>query len=283
MTNIRMALTEAMQHLKVESPEPRLDAEILLMHSLSKNRAYLYAHPDQILSDDQLKEYLHLIYQRARGIPIAYITGHREFWSLCLKVNPHTLIPRHETERLVELVIELLPDTSETHILDLGTGSGAVALAVATERPQWQITACDISIEALKIARENATNLGITNIQFFHSDWFKSLPPQSYHAILSNPPYIAQDDPHLAQGDIRFEPLSALASGQDGLADLQYIIRNSYNYLLPGGMLLMEHGFDQKIPINTIMKQIGYNNVHCWQDLNGVDRVSGGWRDNVAT
>ncbi|CEG57717.1 peptide chain release factor N(5)-glutamine methyltransferase [Legionella fallonii] len=282
MISIGKALEHASQKLNPLYSDARFEAELLLCHLLHKNRAYLFAHSDELLDQTQLDLYQQFIAQRARGTPIAYLTGTREFWSLTLKVNQHTLIPRHETERLVELALELIPDAPQTHVLDLGTGSGAIALALAKERPQWNITASDSSLEALQVAKENAQTLGITNVAFHHSDWFKNLPSTRYHAIVSNPPYIAEQDPHLKKGDLRFEPLSALASGQDGLSDLQYIIEHSYNHLLPNGLLLLEHGYDQKMSVRAILNKIGYNKVHCWKDLQGHDRVSGGWYpDNI--
>ena len=277
MIDIRTALERAMHLLDKPHAESRLEAELLLSHVLKKNRAYIFAHPEALLHPNQLEAYQQLIAQRAEGTPIAYLTGQREFWSLNLKVSKDTLIPRHETELLVELALDLIPDTPETCILDLGTGSGAIALAIASERPTWKIIASDFSKAALKVAQYNAVNLGITNVHFYHSSWFSTLPKHHYHAIISNPPYIAEQDPHLKQGDIRFEPLSALASGQDGLADLQYIIQHSYECLLPGGLLLLEHGYDQKNHLNAILNKLGYTNVRSWQDIQGHDRVSGGW------
>lgn len=278
MIDIRSALTQALQQLDKLNPDSRLEAELLLAHVLQKNRSYLFAHDDEKINDIHYASYLQLITQRSQGVPIAYLTGTRDFWSLTLKVNAHTLIPRHETERLVELALELVPDQQDTQILDLGTGSGAIALALAKERPHWKITACDYSEKALEIAKENAHNLGITNVSFYHSNWFEALPKIQYQAIVSNPPYIAENDLHLTQGDLRFEPLNALASSQEGLADLQYIINHSYNYLLPNGLLLLEHGYDQKTQVRAILNKIGYRSIHCWQDILGHDRVSGGWR-----
>ncbi|HIC7358651.1 TPA: peptide chain release factor N(5)-glutamine methyltransferase [Legionella pneumophila] len=278
MIDIRLLLEQALQQLKVKNQETKIEAELLLCHVLNKNRAYLFAHPDALVSPEQIETYLQMIKQRAEGVPIAYITGQREFWSLSLKVTPNVLIPRHETERLVELTLELIPGKENISVLDLGTGSGAIALALAKERPQWHIDACDFSKEALELARYNAKTLGLNNINFCHSYWFNSLPQKQYHAIVSNPPYIAENDPHLKQGDVRFEPVSALVSSQDGLADLQYIIQHSYEYLLPDGLLLVEHGFEQKNEISAILNQLGYKNIHCWQDLQGHDRVSGGQR-----
>ncbi len=276
MNDIKTALAWALSLL---SPaDARLEAEILLSYLLKKNRAYLFTYPEHQLSDEQFLHYKKLIIQRAEGVPIAYLTGQREFWSLTLKVNQHTLIPRHETERLVELALELLPAQDPLTILDLGTGSGAIALALAKERPHWKITACDKSKEALDIAQTNAQNLGLKNICFYQSDWFNSLPQTHYHAIVSNPPYVSTEDPHLQLGDVRFEPLSALVSEQEGLADIKKIVTQSYNYLLPHGLILLEHGYDQKIPIRAILNKLRYNKVQCWPDLSGQDRISGGWK-----
>lgn len=281
MINIRSALEQALQKLEQRNTESRLETEILMCHVLKKNRAYLFAHPEELISQNQIEHFEELIQQRVKGIPIAYITGSRDFWSLSLKVNPATLIPRHETERLVELVLELMPNKPGISLLDLGTGSGAIALAIATERPYWDIDACDYSKEALIIAKENATDLGITNVTFYQSDWFKQLPRKRYHAIVANPPYIAEQDPHLLEGDVRFEPQTALVSGQEGLADLQYIIEQSIDYLVPEGLLLLEHGYDQMSYLRSILNKLGYENVQCWQDIQGHDRVSGGWRPKI--
>ena len=278
MIDIRSALEQALLTLDKAHFDARFEAELLLGHLLGKNRAYLFAHPEKTLTDEQWSNYQALIKNRAQGTPIAYLTGQREFWSLPLKVSPDTLIPRHETELLVELALKNLPNEPNLKILDLGTGSGAIALALASERPDWQISACDASVHALEIAQENAKQLQISNVHFYLSDWFDSLPNTHYHAIISNPPYISENDPHLLQGDVRFEPLRALVSSQEGLADLQYIITSSYERLVPNGLLLLEHGYDQKFSIRAILNKLGYCNVCCWQDIAGNDRVSGGWR-----
>lgn len=272
MINIRQAL----------GLNPKREAELLLGHTLNKSRAYLFAHPEELLTENQWETYHYLMAQNAQGIPLAYLTGQREFWSLDLKVNQHTLIPRHETERLVELALELLPN-KPLDLLELGTGSGAIALALAKERPQWQIIASDISQEALDVAKENAAIHKLNNVGFHHSDWYTQIPQNQYHAIISNPPYIAEEDPHLQQGDLPFEPPHALVSGQDGLADLQCIIKHSPKYLLPKGLILLEHGYDQKAKVSAILKELGYKNIYCWQDLQGHDRVSGGWRPNSSS
>lgn len=276
MIDIRSALTQALLILDKTDVNAHLEAEILLSHLLEKNRAYLFTYPEQMLSATLWNNYQELLQLRAQGVPIAYLTGYREFWSLPLKVNNHTLIPRHETEQLVELALALLPKEEQLNILDLGTGSGAIALAIASERPQWRIIAVDYSFEALAVAQENAQKLQITNVRFQHSNWFSAVPQQQYDAIISNPPYINQQDPHLLQGDVRFEPISALASGQEGLADLEYIIEQGYNYLKPNGLILLEHGHDQKVPVRAILNKLGYQKICCWQDIAGHDRVSGG-------
>lgn len=257
---------------------PELETEILLCHVLRKNRAYLFAHPEVLLSEEQFAQFQDLLNQRAQGVPIAYITGEREFWSLNLKVNRHTLIPRHETELLVELALEKIPNIPDLWILELGTGSGAIALALAKERPNWNIVACDISQDALLVAKENAMTHHLTNVSFHHSDWFSNLPQRQYHAIISNPPYIAEDDAHLQEGDLRFEPLRALASSQEGLADLQWIIKQGYNYLFPEGLILLEHGYNQSSNIQAILNKLSYKNVQSWKDFQGHNRVTGGWR-----
>lgn len=280
MIDIGTAIKQGSQQLKKQIPEPLFESELLLCKVLNKNRAYLYAHPEQVLEPKQLTQYHNFLNQRAQGFPLAYITGTRDFWTLTLKVNPHTLIPRHETELIVELILNLIENKTDTRILDLGTGSGAIALAIAKERPNWRIDACDNSEEALQVAKYNARNNHINNVQFYHSNWFEQLPKQQYHAVVANPPYINPEDPHLKQGDVQFEPITALISSQEGMADLQYIATQASKWLLPNGLLLLEHGYEQKEPLTAILNRLGYLNVQCWQDLQGHDRVNGGWRSN---
>jgi release factor glutamine methyltransferase len=269
-------LQEGTKQLAKTSESPRLDAEVLLCHALQKTRSYLYAHNDERVDDLTAKYFQELLDNRTLGTPIAYLTGSKEFWSLPLKVTKDTLIPRADTEKLVEITLLLLKDEPSAKILELGTGSGAIAIALAKERPDWQIVACDINPNALSVAKSNALTHAIKNIQFFHSDWFTNLPKQRYHAILSNPPYIAEEDPHLLQGDVRFEPRNALVSGQNGLMAIEYLVKESVHALLPGGLLLLEHGYQQKSAIRAILHERGYANIECWQDWQGQDRVSKG-------
>lgn len=279
MIEVKRVLVSATHQLEQYSDTPRIDAEILLAHVLLKPRVYLYSHSDEFLTTQQFTTFQQLITRRSFGIPIAYITGTREFWSLPLKINEETLIPRPETELLVELTLSLLDQTVKAQVLDLGTGSGAIALALARERANWKITACDCSIGALETAEENARLLGLNNVSFYHSDWFSQIiQPSTFHAIVSNPPYIAANDPHLNEGDVRFEPPLALIGGLNGLSALEHIIKHSLARLEPDGLLLIEHGFDQKLPVTSMLKDYGYSNVQCWKDLQGNDRVSGGKR-----
>lgn len=276
---IKDALLQGINQLEAHSSSARLDAEVLLAHVLMKDRSFLYAHPDELLTQAQWQTFQRLISQREEGVPIAYLTGTREFWSLSLKVSEDTLIPRPETELLVELTLKLLANETNAQILDLGTGSGAIALACASERPHWQITACDCSPGALQTAEENAARLNLSNVYFYHSDWFEKIAEQpQFDAIVANPPYIAADDPHLIKGDIRYEPQLALVSGEDGLVALKHIIKHSLARLKPGGLLLLEHGFDQKSAVTSMLKDYGYIEIQCWQDWQGNDRVSGGKR-----
>lgn len=262
-----------------DSPTPRLDAELLLAHALGKSRSYLHTWPERELETKQLERYLAAIVRRQAGEPVAYILGQQGFWSLELEVASHTLIPRPDTELLVETVLALLPATPAA-LLDLGTGTGAIALALASERPAWRLTGVDRVVEAVALAERNRLRLNLNNASFIESHWFSALAGQRFQLIVSNPPYIAADDRHLAEGDVRFEPSSALVAGADGLDDIRLIIQQAPNYLQAGGWLLLEHGFDQAAAVRELLSARGFSAVESRRDLGGHQRISLGRFDN---
>lgn len=253
---------------------PRLEAEIFLANAIGKSRTYLHTWPERIVEPYQVETYFKCIRQRAAGTPVAYVLGRREFWSLQLEVNADTLIPRPETELLVELALDRIEIDANWIIADLGTGSGAIALAMAVERPQCQFLGVDNSSAALEIANRNAANLQIDNIQFILGDWTTPLGIGKTQMIVSNPPYVRDQDPHLHQGDVRFEPRSALSSGNDGLRDIKLIAAAAGSYLTPGGSLLFEHGYDQGKAVRGILNAKGYSGIQTYRDLTGHERVS---------
>ncbi|WP_422489028.1 peptide chain release factor N(5)-glutamine methyltransferase [Endozoicomonas sp. ALE010] len=275
---IDTALAEASRMLSA-SPTPRLDAELLLAHVLHKPRSYFFTWPEALLTSEQMAQLVKLVDQRKAGHPIAYLIGQREFWSLQLKVTEATLIPRPDTELLVELALGLdsTPDQnteSTMKVADLGTGTGAIALALAKERPNWEVTAIDKSPDALAVAAENAVINDIRNTVFIEGSWCSPLAEGSMDMIVSNPPYICSNDPHLKEGDVRYEPLSALVSGVDGLDDIRVIAEHSLQSLKPGGWLLLEHGYDQGSPVQTILSRAGFTQIRTETDLAGHDRVT---------
>ena len=264
----------------VELPDsltPRLDAELLLAQALGKSRGYLHTWPERELEASQLECYQAALARRRSGEPVAYILGRQGFWSLDLDVASHTLIPRPDTELLVETALALLPATP-LQVLDLGTGTGAIALALACERPAWQVTGVDRVPEAVALAQGNGIRLQLANALFAESCWFSALAGQRFQLIVSNPPYIAAADPHLSQGDVRFEPSSALVAGIDGLDDIRLIIEQAPEHLLAGGWLLLEHGFDQAEAVRELLVQRGFATVESRRDLGGHQRISlGQW------
>jgi len=282
MSSVRIdtALADATRVL-TDSATARLDAELLLTHVLEQPRSYLFTWPERLLDDAQATAFRQLVNRRRDGIPVAYLTGQREFWHLTLKVTEATLIPRPDTELLVELALDLLPGQATVKVADLGTGSGAIALALASERPHWEVLAIDKSPEALAVARENASCHRIANTQFLEGSWCEPLAADSMTMIVSNPPYIASADPHLKEGDVRFEPMSALASGADGLDDIRQIARQALPCLIPGGWLLLEHGYDQGAPVRDILAHGGFTDIRTEADLASHDRVTVARRPTV--
>ena len=272
-----MQIVDALKHARQQlhaSESAQLDSELLLCEILNCERSHLYAYPEKELTQHNIASLNQFIALRAEGHPIAHITKQREFWSLLLQVNEHTLIPRPETEILVDAALKLIPKDSEKDILDLGTGSGAIAIAIASERPLAKIMATDKSDKALQIAKQNAEKHNINNIHFINADWFNMEGKQSYDVIVSNPPYICNDDIHLEQGDVRFEPLSALTSGKDGLDDLRIIIRQAKNYLNKQGWLLVEHGYNQAKQVQQLFNENNFNSVTTIKDYGDNDRVT---------
>ncbi|TLF47334.1 peptide chain release factor N(5)-glutamine methyltransferase [Halomonas urmiana] len=265
------------------SPSARLDAEVLLCHALGVDRTWLYTWGDREAPTVERARFEALVAARAQGQPIAYLTGEREFWGLALATSPHTLIPRPDTECLVEAALARAART-EGRLLDLGTGTGAIALAFASERPGWSVLGVDIRPEAVDLARHNAARHGIANAAFGESDWFAVLVDgQRFDLIVSNPPYIAADDPHLAWGDVRFEPHSALVAADGGLSDLCHLVREAGRYLLPGGWLMLEHGREQAEKVRGVLEAAGYVEVDSRVDLGGHPRVSQGRRVDDGT
>lgn len=254
----------------------RIEAQCLLQHILEVPRSYLLAHPEQVLSASQQAAYDTLLQRRLLGEPVAHIVGEREFFGLMFKVTPDTLIPRPETELLVELTLQRIPVHGPFRVLDLGTGSGAIALSIAQSRPDAEVVAVDASEAALQVARGNARRLGIANANMLCSNWFSALAGHRYDLIVSNPPYVAAGDVHLSRGDVRFEPLSALASGVDGLDDIRRIIVGAGKFMAHGAWLLLEHGYDQADKVRTLLEQAGFAEVFSAKDMSGIERVSGG-------
>jgi release factor glutamine methyltransferase len=270
----------ATQHALATTPtlsatQARIEAAMLLCRALGQpSRAWLIAHETDSISPAHQAALHALLQRRLAGEPMAYLLGEREFYGLNFKVTPAVLIPRPETELLVELALQHLPP--QGRVLDLGTGSGAVALAIAHTRADAEVWAVDVSAAALAVAQENARHLQLGHVRFIESDWFTRLPPIQFNLIVANPPYIAAADPHLTQGDLRFEPSRALISGADGLADIRHLILASREYLVANGWLLFEHGYNQAEQARALLLQAGYGEISSARDLAGIERVSGG-------
>lgn len=273
MTTIAQALQRAVRQLAGHD-SARLDAEVLLMHVLDKPRSHLHAWPEKVLTETELARLDSLLQRRAAGEPVAHLTGRREFWSLTLEITPDTLIPRPDTECLVEQALARLPAGPPLRVADLGTGSGAIVLALASERPEWQLYAVDRSPACLAVARRNARRLGLGGVHFLLGDWGAALADASLDAIVSNPPYVAAADPHLQQGDVRHEPLAALASGKDGLDDIRRLAGDAARVLKPGGRLFLEHAPGQSRDIHNLLKNHNFQDIRAVRDLAGRERVT---------
>lgn len=266
------ALKQATERLRAVSDSPRLDAEVLLTRALDVRSSYLIAHPDDTLDAAAVERYEQAIARRADGVPLPYITGEKEFWSLSLMVGPETLVPRPETELLVELALRELPPDSGKRVLDLGTGSGAIALAIASERPLCSVTATDLSEAALAIARQNARQLEVSNATFVHGNWAEAVAGFTFDLIVSNPPYVREGDPALEA--LRHEPEMALVAGSEGLDAIRVLARDCLGLLDRDGVLLFEHGADQEEAVACLLRQNGWTAVECFRDLAGRPRVT---------
>jgi len=262
--------------LETVSDTAVLDTEILLAYCLDKDRSYLRAWPEAEVAQSALELFDILFARRQQGEPVAYLTGSRGFWSLDLKVSPATLIPRPETELLVEKTLALFQSKPPASLLDLGTGSGAIALALATEFPSCAIMGCDSEVAAVALAESNRLALGLDNVKFFLSDWFASVPQQRFDCIVSNPPYIDPGDPHLQCGDVRFEPVSALVAENAGLQAIEHIVSFAAGYLNPQGCLLLEHGYQQGSAVRGLLAAMDFQEVETCKDLAGLERITVG-------
>lgn len=275
MVSIAQSLQQAVRELQAVSDSARLDAELLLCAVLNCDRVMFYRSPETELTANQQADFRQLLDRRLSREPVAYITGKKDFWTLSLAVDSSTLIPRPDTETLVQWALDTCQHP-HARVVDLGTGTGAIALALATERSTWTVHAVDQCENALALATRNRDAVGVNNVSLFHGDWFEALPVGSYDMVVSNPPYISLDDEHLAQGDIRFEPHSALVSSQQGYADLYHIVERARNFLIVGGWLLLEHGYSQAEPVRCHMMACGYRHVTSRHDVGGHERVTAG-------
>lgn len=276
MTDIQATLTNATRLLSAISDSAALDAEVLLCHTLGKSRSFLRAWPEKNLLSEQYNNFQQLLKRRHQGVPIAYITGCREFWSREFVVTPDVLIPRPDTELLIELSLNLIADKPNARLIDLGTGSGNIAITLAAERLDARVIATDFSEKALKIAKQNAEAHDINNINFIQSTWFEEITQSEFDLVISNPPYIAENDPHLSQGDVRFEPETALIAENQGLKDIAILCNQARKFLKSNGTLLIEHGFDQQTAVQALFKKYDFQAVKTHPDLSGNPRVTTG-------
>jgi release factor glutamine methyltransferase len=278
MNNITVAqCLQRVVELESVSDSARLDIELILCHILQKNRTWLFTWPGKILTPEQAEAFQVFFNRRKSGEPVAHIIGRREFWSLPLAVNKSTLIPRPDTELLVETVLDLFAQDvlqQPRHCLDLGTGTGAIVLAIASEKPQWNLLGVDYSAEAVALAEHNRVALDFNHVVIAQGDWFGNVGAQQFDVIVSNPPYVDPQDPHLTQGDVRFEPLSALIADNKGLADIEWIVAQAGNYLLPHGWLLLEHGYDQGQAVRDLLTAQQFEQIETRRDYGGNERVS---------
>ena len=274
-----MIIAEALRRADelIHSDSAKLDVELLLAEIVGRDRTYLYTWPDRLLTSDQLELFENWFNRRAAGEPVAHILGRRGFWTLELEVSPATLIPRPDTELLVETALELLPEgVDQPRLIDLGTGTGAIALALASELPRAQVEATDFADDVIALAERNRQRSGCANAVIYRSDWWLDVSGH-FNLVLSNPPYIAEGDPHLVSGDVRFEPRSALVAGDRGLADLQHIITGAPAHLVAGGLILLEHGWQQADAVRNLLRAAGFRDIFSRRDLGGNERISGGY------
>ncbi|MDH5434903.1 MAG: peptide chain release factor N(5)-glutamine methyltransferase [Gammaproteobacteria bacterium] len=279
--SVEQALKQGIELLKSAATDDSLtdaktDVEYLLSFVLQQDFTWLKTWPEHCLLQEQQEKFEELLQRRQKGEPIAYLVGNKAFWNLILKTTPATLIPRAETESLVELALDFLKHKSRAKVLDLGTGTGAIALAIASERPDDEIFACDFQADAVALAQENAQSNNLQHVKIFQSDWFSSVLERDFDLIVANPPYVAPDDPHLQRDDLIFEPDSALVADDDGFSDINHIIANAQEYLRRGGGLMLEHGYRQAEAIRNTMIEKGYLTVSTHGDIAGLDRITMG-------
>ncbi|GGN38861.1 MULTISPECIES: peptide chain release factor N(5)-glutamine methyltransferase [Marinomonas] len=268
-------LKGAYERLTFVSDTAQLDAQLLLAHVLEVSTSYFYTWPDKTVESANIERFDVLLVRRERGEPIAYLLGHQAFWSVDLEVAPCTLIPRADTERLVEVALSVLDINRANRILDLGTGTGAIALALAAELPNANVVGVDLIEDAVALAKRNASRNRISNVRFVQSSWFDALgTSESFDLIVSNPPYIDSNDEHLSQGDVRFEPKSALVAEKQGMADIEHIIQQASGYMAPNAYLVFEHGYDQALAVQQRLREAGFVSIESFQDLGGNDRVT---------